>query len=350
MDERMMNSRERSTRRSRGRPGSHSAGRSVGRTWRRSTLQVASLWFAAAALSLSAAGRGVEAAAPYRATSNREARADSLRSIPLDKLSEDARAKVWQVVSSPSVFRRMPVQAIDCDPDLYVFLVRHPDVVVNIWQLMGITKAQVKRTGAYTFDASDGSGTVTSVELVYGSPELHVMYAEGAYEGPLLKQRVEGKCVLVLRTGYFRQADDRVLVTHRLDVFLQLPHAGAELLAKTLHPLVGRLADHNFAESSKFLGLVSAAAKRNGPGMEQLAGRLTRVAPDVRARFAKLTAAANHEAVLQAARPASFRTQDHESVAAVLRLESAEGGGDVEPPDFYYLAQAPRRSGPKLRR
>ena len=67
---------------------------------------------------------------PLKAFSNRAARQSALRSIPFDKLDPQSRAKVTSVLSDVSFFRRMPVQVIQCDPDLYLFLVEHPDVEV----------------------------------------------------------------------------------------------------------------------------------------------------------------------------------------------------------------------------
>jgi hypothetical protein len=54
----------------------------------------------------------------------------------------------------------------------------------------------------YLLDASDGAGTFSNVELVYGTRDTHVVYGKGFYEGPLLRRRVNGKCVLLLQSGY----------------------------------------------------------------------------------------------------------------------------------------------------
>lgn len=345
-----MHSCERLTQKCRENCATHHAAPAARAITGRTVLQCAALALAAVVCSLALGGRDVHAAARRSATSTRAAQMDSLRSIPFDKLSEDVQVKLWDVVSKPSIFRRMPVQVVDCDPDLYVFLVRYPEVVVNMWQLMGITKATVHRTGARQFDACDGAGTVTKVELVYGTSDTHVMYAEGTYEGPLLKQRVEGKCVLVLASGFSKQENERARVTHQLDIFFQVGHPGAELLAKTLHPLIGRAADHNFAESSAFLGLISQAAERNGPGMEQFAARLNNVSPEIRERFANLAASVNHRAVLRAARPAHNKSRTGQSIAAVFRIESNEAGGRADSPEIYYLSRAFRRRGLQLRR
>ena len=213
-----------------------------------------------------------------------DTRDEAVRAIPFDEMNEQAHAKLSRVVSNATLYRRLPTQAINCDPDLHVLLVRHPEVVVNIWQLMGVSKAKVKRTGAYTFDASDGGGTVCTVELVYGRPDLHIFYGEGYYEGTLLRQRTYGSCVLVLHSTYGQQGG-RPVVSNRLDAFVRLDRIGAEVVAKTLLPVVGKAADFNFTESTKFVGQVNEAAERNGPGMQRLAAKLTTIDPPVREQF-----------------------------------------------------------------
>jgi len=231
---------------------------------------------------------------------NQRARAEAIRTIPFDQMNEQVKAKLSRVVASPGIYRRLPVQVVDCDPDLYVFLIRYPEVLVNIWQLMDITKLQVNRTGPFAFDAADGMGTHTSVELVYGRPELHVFYAEGFYEGPLFRNRVTGRCVLVLRSEFSRQ-NDRVNIKSCMDVFVDMDNVGAEIVAKTLHPLVGKTADFNFAETVKFVGQVSQASEMNGAGVERLAAKLANVNPDVRQSFAQHVEAVYQRAILRAA-------------------------------------------------
>lgn len=230
---------------------------------------------------------------------NQQARNDAIRAIPFDQMNQQVQAKISRVVKNPGIFRRLPAQAIDCDPNLHTFLVRYPEVLVNIWQLMDITKVQVNRTGPFTFDASDGMGTHTSVELVYGRPELHVYYAEGFYEGPLFRNRITGRCVLVLRSEFAKQGD-RVNIKSFMDVFVDMDNVGAEIVAKTLHPLVGKTADFNFVETVKFIGQVSQASELNGAGVERLAARLQNVNPDVRQTFSQHVEVVYQRSILRA--------------------------------------------------
>mgnify|MGYP001577835289 CR=1 FL=1 len=222
-----------------------------------------------------------------KAVSTREAREEALRVIPWNKLNDESQRKLRSVVESPSVYRRMPKKTIDCDSGLYLFLLRNPEVVVNMWQLMGISNMTAQRTGPFHWKGNDGAGTQCDVELAYGTNDLHIMYGEGFYEGSMFKHRMSGRCVLLLRSGYAQ--DGRSRVATLLDMFLTVDNAGLDLVAKTLSPLVGSTADSNFAETAKFLGRVSLTAERNGPKLEQMTSKLTKVEPQIREQFVQLT-------------------------------------------------------------
>lgn len=229
----------------------------------------------------------------------------AVKAIPFDKLREDVKAKLSGVVDKPSLYRRMPDQLVDCNPDLFVFFIRYPEVIINIWDLLGISNVQIKRTAAYEFDVTDGAGTATTAELVYGTKNLHLIYAEGAYEGPVLKRKVNGKCVLLLQSNYSLDANKRHQIANRLDAFVAIDNAGAEMVAKTLHPVMGPIADHNFAQTAQFLGRMSQAAEVNSEGITQFADRLQSVDAKVRGEFQRIIAnvGAGSPAASTAARP-----------------------------------------------
>src|SRR5690606_11801820 len=108
------------------------------------------------------------------------------------------------------------------------FMVRHPESVVNIWELMGVTKVSVRRTGPYTVAANDGEGTKSNVELIYGTPEYHLLYCEGEYDGPLSINKLTGRCVVLLRTQYHYGPQRQPQVTNQLDSFMHVDNAGAD--------------------------------------------------------------------------------------------------------------------------
>jgi len=215
-------------------------------------------------------------------------RNDALRAIPFRQLNATVQAKLKPILDGPTLYRRMPSQTIECDPDMFVFLVRHPEVTVNIWQKMKITEATITRTGAYSAKASDGVGTDTDVELIYGTRDMHIVLADGVYEGPMFRRKMTGKCVLLLRSTYGRNKNNAPTVTSHLDVFMRLDNTGAGLLAKTMFPFIARTADFNFVQTAGFISKIHKSAEANGPGMERLAASLDNVVPPVRTHFAQL--------------------------------------------------------------
>ena len=242
-----------------------------------------------------------ESPVPMRPSSSLESRQEAMQFIPFDQLTAVKREKIRKVIERPSVYRRLPIQLTATDPKLFTFLVRYPEVVINMWQLMGATNIKFQRTGPYTFQMNDGAGTSSRVELVYGTPDLHVFYAEGFYDGSLLPRRIQGKCVMVLTTGSSKQQGG-TLLSSRLDVFVQADRLGVELLAKTLHPLMGSTIDKNYSDTVRFVSQVSRATTQNRAGIERLTARLASVDPAIRNRFNKLTAQLN-----ESSRPASTR-------------------------------------------
>ncbi len=217
---------------------------------------------------------------------SREERQEALQQIPFSQIDPAQQQRVAGVVRSPSIFRRLPVQVVDCDQELYRFLVHHPEVVVNIWELMGITNVQVKRLSPTRFHASDGAGTVSTVDLIYADEEKNLFFAQGQYDGPLAPRPITAECVLLLQSGFTETEEGRTFVSNRLDVFVKFDSKGADLLARTLHPLIGKTADYNFAETSAFIGKISTNSRDNFLGMQNLVSKLSSIDPEVRQQFA----------------------------------------------------------------
>ncbi len=241
--------------------------------------------------------------APFEATTSLAARQDAIEAIPLDKLDAASKAKANGVLNNLTVFRRLPVRVIDCDPDLYLFLVRHPDVVVNIWEVMKLTQIQVRQTAANSFKIVEPAGTQATMEYLYRGHDIHVMYAEGSYTG--LARPVHGRCLVVLKSGYVRETNGRYYITNRLDAFLAVEPGAVELVTKAIHPLVGKIADNNFIQTAGFVSSLSRTAETNAPSVQRLASKLSYVQPEYRQQFAELAAAVAAKSVQTTQRSAA---------------------------------------------
>jgi len=226
---------------------------------------------------------------PNKATTSRAARENAIQSIPFEKLTRAGQVKATWVLRNTSVFRRMPIRLIQCDPELYLFLVRHPDVVVNIWEVMGISHITMRQISADRYQVNDDIGTIGGLEFLYRSNDTHIFYVDGTYKGSLFKQEIRGRGLLILKTGFLKEPDGRTYITSRLDAFMNIEPGTVEFLTKTFQPAVGKVADGNFTQTAGFIACLQRTVEANNRGVQRLAGKLTKVAPELRQEFAELS-------------------------------------------------------------
>jgi hypothetical protein len=225
---------------------------------------------------------------PSQAHTSDAVKKSVIESIPMDKLDVQGRVKVRNVVSNVTMFRRLPVQVVDCDPDLYLFAVRHPDVIVNTWRALKISQLQLKETGTDKFQMKEVSGTTADLEILYKNHNTHILYAEGFYEGAIFKQKVRGRALFILKTGYVRETDNRYYITSRLDALLSVDPGAVELVTKTVQPVIGKIADNNFNQAVGFVSSLSRTIEMYSLGVQRMATQLPDVRPEVRSQFASL--------------------------------------------------------------
>ncbi|MCR9292393.1 MAG: hypothetical protein NXI32_06720 [bacterium] len=234
---------------------------------------------------LSLAGQA-KAAEIEEGSSSRSAKKDAVRNVPFHKLNNQVSGKVRDVVENPSYFRRMPSQVVECDPQMFSFLVRRPEVMVNIWQIMGITKVTAQRLNPYSFYANDGVGTTCRCDLVYADQNMHIYLGDGTYDGTLAPRKVTGSCVCILRTDAQANPSGKSFVQGQMDVFLKLDNLGADILARSVGPFVSKTADYNFLETAKFISQISQVCERSPGGAQNLAMKLENCDVSVRREFA----------------------------------------------------------------
>jgi hypothetical protein len=213
------------------------------------------------------------------ATSSRAARNEAIRTIPWKRLAEPDRARIQSIVTDATIYRRLPTRVIDCDPDLFTFLLRHPDVVVDVWRVMGVSNVTLDRVSPETFRGTDGAGTTGNLHYAFtqwgrDAHNLAVVYAEGAYDGTPFPKPLRAESVLVLKSGAVQETNGRHYITVRLDSFVRVEQTGVDLVARTLQPFINKTADRNLIETLGFVSTFSRTAERNPQGMQRLAARL----------------------------------------------------------------------------
>lgn len=216
------------------------------------------------------------------ATSDRAAQTEALRTIPWRQLSPVDRHAVQSITQNASIYRRLPMRVIDCDPEMFTFLAQHPEVVVDVWRVMGISRVMLERSGNGMFRGTDGAGTDGTVRFLYanwgqGAQNKALIIADGSYEGPPFLSPVKAHSVLLLQSGAVQETNGRYYVTVRVDSFMKVDQVGLDVLAKTVQPWIARTADQNFVETLSFISNFSRTAEKNPQGMQRLASRLKAV-------------------------------------------------------------------------
>ena len=249
---------------------------------------------AATALAMLAAGCWASAEEQEAASTTAAARLEACRAIPLPKVDSAFRERVNEVVSDPSLFRRMPTSVIDCRPELFTFLAQNPEVLTEIWRHLGVSRIELKRTGDNAYDLRDGAGTTGKLTVVEQSCDAAaqnriVMFADGMYEGKPFQKPLSAQCVLLLRSGSMVETNGRHFVAARLDTFIKLDSVGLELMAKAVHPFVGQTADRNFVDTLSFVSNLSYTAEKRPQAIEGLAAELKAVDEPRRRELVKLS-------------------------------------------------------------
>lgn len=227
------------------------------------------------------------------ATSSRAAHDDAVRLIPWKQMSPASRNTAQFIVKNASIYRRLPTRIIDCDPDLFTFLLQHPEVVIDVWHVMGITQVSLEKSPDGVYRGTDGAGTNGSVRYLFSNwganaQNLAVVYAEGAYTGAPFVTPLKAKSIMLFRSSGMQETNGRHYITVRIDSFVYVEQLGVEVIAKTVQPWINKAADQNVIETLTFVSNFSRTAEKNPQGMQRLAKRLNAVDEPIRNQLISL--------------------------------------------------------------
>jgi hypothetical protein len=210
---------------------------------------------------------------------------ESLKNLPWNDLSSSAQAKIKQVVSGAPLYRRLPQQTIYADPEIYHFLIQHPDVVVGFWEQLGATQLSLREVRENYYVLKESGGTAAAIEVLHRTNDICVVYARGEYRGPLLAKPYQGDVVVILRTQFMRDDSHEPMVVCDLDAFVQINSLGADVLAKLFYTSLGKIADSNFEVTASFIEQVSKAATRSSLALKSTAEEITTIRQGVYEEF-----------------------------------------------------------------
>ena len=260
---------------------------------RRRDVAIVAVWLVAAASSpVVANGPKAEG----NGTSSRAAYREAIDAIPLERLPKPQADAVRRCLRSTTLYRRLPTQTIICDRSLLEFSLDHPEAIVDLWRVLGISKLSLDPCGRRQWRLADGYGTVGTLQVLHGNRSpvggTMLLVGRGGYSGPLSPKPLTGSCLVLLRHAPASpSADGRERHSIVIDAFLDMDGIGLEIVTRTLQPLIVKTAGWNVREICTFIAELSNACEENPEGVARLASRLSRTEPEDRERLAAIARA-----------------------------------------------------------
>lgn len=215
-----------------------------------------------------------------KGTSSRDVREQSIKRLNGIPLTKSGRQTANNVVENMSLYRRLPEVCFEVNPETYEYLLGHPDVVVSLWQAMGISAMKLQQTGSFKYELDNNDGTISNMYYLRKSKTSNVIYCQGEFKSPLLKKPISARGILCLNSKFEKRKDGTVFVRHHADVFITFPSAAIETAARLISPVSNYIADRNFQEISLFMHTISLTMARQPSWVQQMANRLQGVHPD----------------------------------------------------------------------
>jgi hypothetical protein len=201
-------------------------------------------------LSVVAAGLCVSAAAA----------AAPVLSIPA-RVAPGARVQLEGVTKDPLVTTRVEGPEHAMRPEVFEYLLDHPDFASHVSRALGLARYKIWRAGDDLW-LDDGWGTRGTFELVYAARGVRLYLARGAFDQRFLPE-VRGEAVAVFEYQFKPDGPGRTLVASAASGYLQVDNAILRSLGKMAAPFVQSKADKETGQLLRVFARVSRAIEEN---------------------------------------------------------------------------------------
>jgi hypothetical protein len=190
----------------------------------------------------------------------------------LNLLPEAVREPVRQVLTRPTITAQAAPEEFAARPELYAWLLDHPDRASLAWQRMGVPAVMITAQGENRWSWSDGEGSELTWQTVWRSAEGRIWYAEGHAKPGAMLPVIPVRAVAILRHSRDGEETNPAHIRQQVDIYLQTDSRAAGLVARLLGPAGPRMADQGAGQLLLFFSLLCRHFERNPDQVEQLLG------------------------------------------------------------------------------
>jgi hypothetical protein len=177
--------------------------------------------------------------------------------VPFDALPIEVRDKVRQVIQTPTFSARGPGEAFSGRPELYDWLLDHPDRALVAWKRLGAVAAEISCLGEGRFSWHDEQCGEVHWSTVLDRNNVRIWYAQGSVRPAPFMPHVPVQAVLVLHHGAMPQGQNHSLLLHRTEIYVLTDSKAAAFAAKLMGGSVARLSEQGLGQLELFFsGLV----------------------------------------------------------------------------------------------
>ena len=213
------------------------------------------------------------------ATSDKQMLAYTKQRMPYNRMSVGARQRANLILDDLSQYRRMPSLQYPVDPNIYQYLINHPDVAVSTWRAMGISKLEMSQVADFEFTASAADGSEGDADVLWRDGNQCLFIVEGKYSSPILPSAIEASALVWLQYRFVKDNKGGYLVNQQVETFIRFPSAAVDTFAKMASRLTNTILDRNVFEVSLYARMMSQASEKDPVWIEQVADRMDGVLP-----------------------------------------------------------------------
>jgi hypothetical protein len=182
--------------------------------------------------------------------------------VPLEQVPASLRAEIRLTIEKPTLFTSGPAETFACQPELYSWLLDHPDRAVTAWRRLGAVCLDITPRGPGRFGWSDDLGNDLWWETVYKAPGVQVWYAQGKVKPSPVLPLVPVRAVVVLRYSRIAGRGESAQMHHQADVFVHTDSKAAALATRLMGPAAPRMAEEGVSQMQMFFSALAWYCER----------------------------------------------------------------------------------------
>jgi len=226
-------------------------------------------------------------------------RPDPSQVLPLDQVAPHARDAVAEVIRDAHFHRQGKSDTFPCNPRIYMKLLNEPAVTLALWQDLGPSPARLQQTAANRYQGTDGAGTTATWEFVLRSPRLNVMLCELDYVSPRGNAKLNGRIVLIVRSGYFKEVNGESWVQHDIEAFVKVDSRGWKAVAVTIKPIIEKLLEDQVREAGWFVSLMGRLVEIYPSWANEVVTKQNQIAAETRTAFSEVVKQTRREGAFE---------------------------------------------------